>query len=308
MEQYQDQWVKGRNVGAGVRECESRYEALRPLLSQYTRPFTVLDLGASLGYFSFRIAEEFPQATIVAIDDDPRLFYQCHANEKPILHLRTRMREDDVWQLANCEQFDVVLALNVVHHFPRWNSVLRSLFRMGDHLIIETPHPEERYAINAENAYEIYFQLMGVEDKNLLCETPSHLGPCERPMWYFHTPNNTLRRAYFTAPDDLVLGGVTINSTFFQRSVTLHRKSETRDWLPGINLQTFLSLGGAFPLREDVARMVESFPRPAEPHGDVQPWNFVINNQGLHLIDGRDDRAVFVDDFVKVAKTIREYK
>lgn len=308
MEQYQDQWVKGRNVGAGVRECEVRYEAIKPLLSQYKRPFTVLDLGASLGYFTFRIAEDFPHATVVAIDHDERLKYQCLANEKPVVAMNQKMDENHVWQLANCEQFDVVLALNIVHHFERWQSVLRSLFRMGDHLIIETPHPEERSAINSENAFEMYFQLLGVEQKTLLRETGSHLGPCDRPMWHFPTPGNTLRRTYFTQPDNLVLGGVTINSSFLQRTVTLHRKNETREWLPGINLQTFLSLGGIFPLREDVARMVEWFPRPTERHGDVQPWNFVINNLGLQLIDGHDDRAVFPDDFKRVAQMIREYK
>jgi len=308
MEQYQDQWVKGRNVGTGVRECASRYEALRPLLAKYTRPFTVLDLGASLGYFSFRIAEEFPQATIVAIDDDPRLFYQCLANEKPnVLHLKHRMREDDVWQLANCEQFDVVLALNVVHHFERYESVLRSLFRLGDHLVIETPASGEGSALNYSNAMHIY-DLLYSQVASRLAETPSHVGPVNRPMWLFETPGNSLRRAYFTAPDDLELGGVTILSSPSQRIVTLHRKNETRNWIAGINLQTFLSLGGAFPLREDVARMVESYPRPAERHGDVQPWNFVINGHGLQLIDGRDDRAVFPDDFNRVAQMVRESK
>jgi SAM-dependent methyltransferase len=306
MEQYQDQWVKGCNVGFGVRECSSRYAAIRPLLAGYTRPFTVLDLGASLGYFSFRIAEDFPLATVVAIDDDPRLFYQCLANEKPnVIHLKHRMREDDVWQLANCEQFDVVLALNVVHHFERYESVLRSLFRMGDHLVIETPTSGEGSALNYENALHIH-DLLYRQEPRLLLETPSHMGPVNRPMWLFETPGNSLRRAYFTAPEDLVLGGVTILSSPSQRIVTLHRKNETRNWIAGINLQTYLSLGGAFPPREDVARMVESYPRPAERHGDVQPWNFILNGQGLQLIDGHDDRAVFPDDFNRAAQMVRE--
>lgn len=310
MEVYQDQWVKGRAVDKGVRECASRYEAIRPLLAQYTRPFTVLDLGASLGYFSFRITEEFPNATVIAVDDDPRLYYQCLANESGgVVHLRHRMREDDLWQLANCEHFDVVLALNVVHHFERYQSALRSLFRMGDHLIIETPHPEERNAINAAAAWEIYFELFSREGKTLLTQTPSHLAPVDRPMWYFETPGKSLRVTYFTAPTDLVIGGNTIASDFFKKSITLHRKNESHDWIAGINLQTFLSLGGCYPLREDLARMVESYPRPAEPHGDVQPWNFIINGAGLHLIDGRDDRAQFFpDDFNKVAQTIRGTK
>lgn len=308
MEQYQDQWVKGRNVAVGVRECETRYEALRPLLSLYTRPFTVLDLGASLGYFAFRIAEEFPNATIVALDFDPRLYYQCLANEKPIIHLQTRVDENHLWQLANCEHFDVVLALNVVHHFERYQSVMRSLFRMGDHLIIETPHPEEVRAANSENAFDIYFELFGLEGKVLLTETPSHLAPVDRPMWLFETPGKTLRQCYFNCPTGLELGGVSIDSDFFKKYINLHRKGEYREWVPGINLQTFLSLNGVYPLREDVAKMIEAYPRPSEAHGDVQPWNFIINNSGVHLIDGRDDRARFPDDFNRAAQMVREFK
>lgn len=312
MEQYQDQWINGHVYDRGVRECASRYEALRPLLSQYTRPFTVLDLGASLGYFTFRITEEFPLAVVVAIDDDRRLFYQCQANESNrVVHLRKRMTESDLRQLANCEHFDVTLALNVVHHFDGWESVLQSLWQMGDHLIIETPENEPG-CINYDNALKIYATLLDVEDKELLTETPSHIDrQVLRPMWYFRTPGNTLRRAYFTAPEGLELGGVTIDSNFFTKRVTLHRKNESRDWIHGINLQTYLSLNGQWPHREVVARAIESFPHPRVVHGDVTPWNFILGEGhlggwDLHLIDGRDDRAVQpIDDFHKVAQIVR---
>ena len=309
MEVYQDQWVKGRIMDRGVRECASRYEALRPLLSQYTRPFTVLDLGAALGYFSFRILDEFPLARVVAIDDDPRLFYQCLANESGrLVFLEKRVTDTDLRLLANCEHFDVVLALNVIHHFDEWQNVLASLWRMGDHLITETPHPQEFQAINARNIGDIYARL-STRDHEELTRTQSHLGTMKRPMWYFHTPGNTIVRSYFTAPEGLELGRVTIVSNFFQKHVTLHRKSENRSWIAGINLQTYLSLNGRWPWPEDVALMIDCLPRPVEPHGDVKPWNFILDGDQVFLIDGRDDRATRLpDDFKAVSNTVRASK
>ena len=63
---YQDVWVKGRVIIKGVRDCEGRYMAIRNELRRLgfpgkngDRPFTVLDIGAGSGYFSFRLAEEF---------------------------------------------------------------------------------------------------------------------------------------------------------------------------------------------------------------------------------------------------------
>lgn len=56
---YQDHWVQGRAVKKGRRDCESRYQVIREKLNQLKQPFTVLDIGACSGYFSFRIAEEF---------------------------------------------------------------------------------------------------------------------------------------------------------------------------------------------------------------------------------------------------------
>jgi hypothetical protein len=67
---YQETWIKGCPTGeAFQRECASRYEPIKAVLGEYKRPFSVFDFGANMGYFTFRIAEDFPQATVIAVDN-----------------------------------------------------------------------------------------------------------------------------------------------------------------------------------------------------------------------------------------------
>ena len=52
---YQDIIIHNKVVKKGYgQDCLSRYESLKPILNQYKRPITVLDLGAAEGYFSHR--------------------------------------------------------------------------------------------------------------------------------------------------------------------------------------------------------------------------------------------------------------
>ena len=47
MQIYQDVWVNGKVRQKGVRETEARYEPIKELLAKYTRPVTILDIGAN---------------------------------------------------------------------------------------------------------------------------------------------------------------------------------------------------------------------------------------------------------------------
>ncbi|HVX01191.1 MAG TPA: hypothetical protein VHA52_12275, partial [Candidatus Babeliaceae bacterium] len=63
---YQDIIINGKVVAKGSRECESRYQAIEVILKKYKRPITMLDIGASEGFFSFRAAQD--GATCVMIE------------------------------------------------------------------------------------------------------------------------------------------------------------------------------------------------------------------------------------------------
>ena len=138
---YQDRIVKGGVIQKGDRECEKRYEIIKKFLQQYKRPITILDLGAAQGYFSFKIAEDF-DATCVMVEsyeaDTLKKLCEENDNDNTIL-LNKHINPTTLEELSKCEHFDVVLALNVVHHIGDVERTMNALTKMCDHLIIETP-------------------------------------------------------------------------------------------------------------------------------------------------------------------------
>ena len=133
MEQYQDIWIKGA-VTPGIRECAARYPVIKKVLEQYKRPFTVLDIGANLGYFSFRIAEDFPEATCVLIESKygKQLTQLGKDNESNnVIILNNTVTADKLSNLSKCEHFDVVLCLNIIHHLDNPTNSITAIEKLG---------------------------------------------------------------------------------------------------------------------------------------------------------------------------------
>ena len=56
----------------------------------------------------------------------------------------------DLQKLSECEHFDVVLALNIIHWFPsEWMKIADAILAMGDNIIIETPPQEGKLFTNS---------------------------------------------------------------------------------------------------------------------------------------------------------------
>jgi len=119
MEQYQDIWVKGKLKAKGIREVESRYQLIKSQAKKFRRPFTVLDIGANLGYFSIRLTEDFPDCTVVAIEgiygNWLKQILEENGNTRVVLLQKTFTLEN-LRTLSEVEHFDMVLAMSVIHH------------------------------------------------------------------------------------------------------------------------------------------------------------------------------------------------
>ncbi|MBI2344635.1 class I SAM-dependent methyltransferase [Candidatus Dependentiae bacterium] len=138
---YQDIIINGQIVWQGVGpNCSQRYECIKKILDQYNRPIKVLDLGASNGYFSFRIAQDY-QALCVMMDTSDRLLDICFLNNrlKGIVYLKQLITLQALSLLAEYEHFDIVLAFNILHHVSSCKQITDLLFKLGDIVIIETP-------------------------------------------------------------------------------------------------------------------------------------------------------------------------
>jgi glycosyltransferase involved in cell wall biosynthesis/2-polyprenyl-3-methyl-5-hydroxy-6-metoxy-1,4-benzoquinol methylase len=291
LEQYQDIWVRGRCQQRGIRECADRYKLLHSFCSRFERPFTVLDIGSNLGYFSLRLAEDF-NCTVVSCEgiygDWIREIYEANRNPRTIL-LKKVFSVADLRALAQVEHFDVVMALSVIHHFDEpFDESLETLRSLGDHVLIELP--------NEDNAcgQDIVRDAKTVElppEAFLLGHGKSHLDGGTRPLYSLSRPKTTIEKSYLGTPrTDLAL---TISADDQSKTVSFHNKPENREWLPGINLQTFLWFNGVWPSPAHIARRIHEKGSRLEGHRDIQPWNVVMQGQDLQFIDADDPNHAF---------------
>jgi SAM-dependent methyltransferase len=293
MEQYQDIWIKG-NINKGIRECSSRYEAIKPYLEKFKRPFTVLDIGANLGYFSFRIASDFPNSTCVMIENDygKVLTELAELNDlKNVIVLNTTVNVNILERLADTEHFDVVLALNVIHHIGRVDDSISAIERIGETIIVETPSPDDSGSCGQKYLGDIFSHVS---------ENYEHLGAFSRHtsktsksiMGVFKHMKSHIRKKYWDSDyrGDLGIENINIESTTDYKTYSNIRSGgkEARPWISGINFRTFQYLNGTYPLQLNLIDALKKL--DLKNHCDVAPWNIIISGQNLTLIDINDPR------------------
>lgn len=149
---YQDIVIGSEIHQIGTDQCEPRYQLIKPVFEQLNRPFSLLDLGAAQGYFSIRVANDFPHSSCVMIEANNTSYYARHGDMlydiclmnshlKNICYLDKRMDINDLIYLNNKEHFDVVIAFLVVHlmheTLKEQIKIIECLLNLGDNLILE---------------------------------------------------------------------------------------------------------------------------------------------------------------------------
>ncbi len=237
---YQDVIVNNEVVLRGWGPCcSSRYQAIKKVLNLYERPITVLDIGANLGYFSLRIAHDY-DSTCVMVDFQKQLFDICRLNSdrNNIIFLNKSLTAGDLKQLAECEHFDVVLALHVVHHMPDWEEALEAIFRLGDNIIIETPPADDAVVDAKPNTPIIAKVLEERRDGVVIARTERYTPGTFSNMYWFSGNHEGIQRKHWGAPKNTA---EQVISNFQEK------KYRGRPWIKGINSRTFKALNGVFP-------------------------------------------------------------
>lgn len=171
---YQDIIINNTLIGKGIGpDCPFRYEAIKTIISKYNRPIKILDLGANNGYFSLRIAHDF-QALCVMIDVSDRLCEICKLNNEisNVIYLKKQLSLEDLKLLNKNEHFDVVLALNIIHHMQPWEEILNTIFELGDTVIIETPPANDTRAQKECNIPLIESFLLKKSNGKIIAQIP----------------------------------------------------------------------------------------------------------------------------------------
>jgi SAM-dependent methyltransferase len=308
-EQYQDIVINGEMVSAGVRECKSRLDAIvEHVLSNYAdnREITVLDIGASQGYFSFEIARLFPRSTCVMIEGNynpqwriaDQLEDLCHLNDSldNIVYLKTIISLAELQKLARCEHFDVVLAFNVIHHFGnQWKDVADAIMSLGDNIIIETPPSNDSIAHKGNYVAQIESYIKK-QDARLIAETPRHTAHVLAPMYWIEKNKNSISAPCWFQTDRP--GHYEIISTYDHKELFNRRLNKTSVWHKGINLTTFCALHGVYPTYQHIASRFSQL--VADADGDLTLWNIILSGKDLTLID-QDDVRWKTDDVKALA-------
>lgn len=143
---YQDVRIAGSTVRKGVRDCESRWQAIAPYLPERG---TLLDVGANFAWFCLRWCDEGAERTALAWEADLRTaavarhVLASHRHER--ICLATALADADALRKmeASGQRFDAVLCLSVLHWINDHRDFVATLGRIADRIFIEHCDPRE---------------------------------------------------------------------------------------------------------------------------------------------------------------------
>ena len=296
---YNDVRIKGQTISSGYRESEDRYKEIFKFCKKFNRPISVLDLGAAEGYFTFRLSEDFSGVFIAVESDSQRnLLDTCKKNNnRNILLLEKQMNLKSLKNLKEVQHFDIVLALNIVHHFDEpFQDVIDTLVSMSSFCFFEHPNILENSA--TKNSHRLKNEKLNLEkfEPQLLNKNESGLGDSankklQRNMWLLkNTKSKTIDRPWRGTqkyhdefgPDTQI----DIKSNFDEIVIDYSLRNESRPWIQGIDLRTFLENNGVYPTNDDVLNLIDDM--KVEDARDLGPHNLILNGHELFAIDQND--------------------
>ena len=310
---YNDIRINGKTLSLGYRNSEKRYSEIFKFCKKFNRPISVLDLGAAEGYFTFRLAEDF-DGVFVAVESNPerKLLELCKKNNDPkVLLLNKQMNLKNLKNIKEVQHFDIVLALNIIHHFDEpFQDVLETLVSMSSFCFLE--HPNSLENESTKNSQRLDTEKLDLEKFKpiLLNKNPSGLGnslnkKLERNLWLLqNTQSKTIDRGWRGASkytEEFGPGNqISIKSNFDEINVDYGLRDEKRNWIQGIDLRTFLEYDGVYPTNEKIINLIDNL--KIKNAKDLGPHNLILNGEHLFLID-QDDKL----DAVNTKEKLKEF-
>jgi trans-aconitate methyltransferase len=310
MKNYQPLYTNGSVSNRFDRECKDRYDFFKSILSEYKRPFTVLDIGANLSYFGRRITEDFPLATVVSVEQDAEILTRGMSGY-PLIGMNKKINSDLLRVWSTSEMFDVVFCLSIFHHLPKADALKAAVAAMslGFEVFIEIPGKDDIVAGIRESNFALHELLENYNVRKEFFPSPTTRN-VKRPTYIF----NTFGKHIFTQwVNDC--GGSPFNYNCTNRVVWngknklpifVHSSGYERAWIPGINLELLEKNNGYISGENMVSRL--SRIKVEKPHGDINAHNVIVSRNDLHLIDyghynrTNDDEALL--ELLKVGSSI----
>lgn len=289
---YQPIYLNKNRILEGRRDCYSRWKTIKKQIKPHD---TVFDVGSSLGYFSHKIAETYPDSLVISFESDPimceiqKLIYQ-HEGIYNVVVCNTRLSADDLYTWSKLVEFvDVGLFLSVLHHYPTedvdklWH-VLRNMF---NRVIMEIPELEETEACGQatkDKWWSTFHRKIWHIGK-----AKSHLGKYDRKMLGMINKRNLDNLDAFWGVDHPDRHKHAIKSN----------KLNGRNIVRGVNLWNLCRFNIVWPDHYWFQKQsIHAYYSLIDPH-DIRPWNLLVTSTGLKTIDFIDQLDQD-DDFTKL--------
>jgi len=323
LEQYQDILVNGSIVepaSKGHDALHERYQLISRILNQYQRPFTLLDLGASQGYYSIKAASDYNCVAVMLEGDNQhypmsgkQLLAICKANNtlNNLIHLNAAIDPHSIKRLSECECFDVVLALNIIHWFPEiWKQLIESIIECGNNIIIEVPPIHDAQDSRNCKIREDIHNYLRVRKATELGQVKRHTSNTSSTMYLVSNNKSFLKRKTWLMPE-IKQQSSRIESSFTEKVLVKQTDncalSSRHEWVAGINLITYLMLNGQHPCRSRLSIELETLAK-AERHDDWTANNMIVNGNSLVLIDWPQSSSRSGTGRMATTKVVKKHK
>lgn len=197
-EPYQPAWGIDGTAGLARRACDDRFAAILPVLEALPAKgrLRVLDIGCAQGYFALALAQAMRErgrdVEIVGIDDLPDNIRFCKAlaaHHRLAVDFVQRRFDAGFFEGLEYPDFDVVLALNVLHHLSHRDGAdgaaagLRQIRKHARVLFCELAQPAETLAWVDEWNADDDTLLGGWAFHRRIGRFATHLGELRRPLY-----------------------------------------------------------------------------------------------------------------------------
>ena len=322
---YQDIEIDGRQIVKGMRECKSRWSIIKPHIKHNT---VIMEAGSDLGYFTSKIAEEFPDSLVVSIEKADR----GAQIQKEILRLKKLTNvvlcnhaiDAPTLKCLNntVEGVDTFLALSVFHHYSleKTREFLSYISKSCPELIIEipcvwsAPNVTGPQYTNFDKELKNYYQ-----NVEFIGESPLGAGQSRKT---YKAWNTYLARESLTPTFDFGLNEKMkhrIHKLVYDNGKWIHTKMSVTggqydvktDWLLGFSPWTLLHWNLIYPeskwWQENALAAYQKLIDKKLPVGDTRVQNLLITPQGMVVIDwAHNDPQETVKKHLEIVRRVFE--
>jgi hypothetical protein len=253
---------------------ESYHNAVEIFLKQYKRPVTVFEMCRK-NPFSFSLSKASGVFVMYREKDSHAVVKNLQQSPRSNLVILDPLQWDaaTAQRLARCEYFDVVIVKDM--DFRRIQSYITALAELGDYIFLEISEAELKPYLHL---FEWVRCIVQSSDNKKLFVLKTHKRGLDVARWNL---------SFEFSHQSIFNPRYCVESSFTHKQ--LHKNGKITEWIPGINLMTFIMMRGIYPTNEFIKN--ELLKLSSIDHNDLVLGNFVV--MGAHKIvpiDFKDPR------------------